>query len=889
MLRKILHRRPLIPGNETILVLMPMYNPKIAQYRSRFYLFPLLMVLWNCSEINSDTNTQEPVNNTKAIAGTVSIQGNVMTDSDVNDINASYLSNDSPTTAQTVPNPVLIGGYVNIPGTGPQGRSTQSGDVDDYYSTTLLAGQHVRLIVGDPGDASTGINLDLTLFDSLGQASNAQGSGSTKTVTANTTGEYIIRVRALSGASNYVLNLTLDAFQVAATDIDRYSANQDLDLDREFVPGEIIVKLKDAADNTVLSNPTGQVLRKKAGEQGRNSLFTIDDFTNTKNLAGNEKADKFKQEKSLKQKTLDVVKSLRQRPDVESARPNYIRRATAIPNDPYFQYQWHYPQINLPQAWEVTTGKAVDGHEVIVAIIDTGILPDHPDLQGQLAEGYDFIRDISNADDGDGIDDDPLDQGDGVFAPNTYHGTHVAGTIAAASNNNQGVAGIAWGAKIMPLRVLGKQGGTDYDIEQAIRFAAGLDNDSGRVPAQRADVINLSLGGYTDSTTPPEAFTLARHAGVIIVAAAGNEASSQLSYPASLDGVVSVSAVGIDKNLTYYSNYGTTVDVAAPGGDAATDLNSDGYADGILSTLAVQEGNGAMDYLYAFYQGTSMAAPHVAGVVALMKSVYPQMTPQQFDQWLDSGLLTEDLGSPGRDNYYGNGLIDAYKAVDVASNAAGNTLADSTPMISASISVLNFSSNQYQLNFVIDNSGGGSVTVQTVSESSTDWLDVSPLAVDSSGLGIYSATLNRELLPINASILTANISIDSSAGTLLLPVLVLNDNQTYQNDAGLHYIRLLDIDSGKVIKQVQSMAINGQYPFTMDNIPFGHYILVAGSNPDNDGLICNIAEACAEYPSVGLVEEITIDESSPEILHLDFETNFNQIAISQGRGSHYLP
>ncbi|WP_455210900.1 S8 family peptidase [Kaarinaea lacus] len=850
-------------------------------------MLPILMALWSCG----DSSSQDAVSNTKAVAGTIAISGTVMIDSDVNDINAAYASNDSTLAAQSIPNPAIVGGYVNSPGAGPQGRSSQQGDIDDYYSTTLLAGQSIRLLIGNLGDNNSGVNnLELSLFNSLGEEFGSQGDENIKTAIVSTTGEYYIRVRALSGASNYILNISLDAFQAVATDLNSQTNHQDLDIDREFVPGEIIVKFKEPTQSE-FSSATNHVLRKKGGGQGRNALFEIEGATHFLNPAANVNTLKSKNVKYLKQKTLEVIKSLRKRRDVESVRPNYIRRATAIPNDPYYIYQWHYPQINLPQAWEVTTGTGTDGREVIVAVIDTGILPDHPDLQGQLVAGYDFIRDASNASDGDGIDSDPYDEGDGVFSPSTFHGTHVAGTIAGASDNGLGVAGIAWNAKVMPLRVLGKDGGTDYDIEQAIRYAAGLENDSGSVPAQRADVINLSLGGVTDTATPPEAFVLARQAGVVIVAAAGNEASNQLSYPASLEGVVSVSAVAIDKSIAFYSNYGGTIDIAAPGGNTATDLNSDGFVDGVLSTLAVEEN--PLEYLYAFYQGTSMAAPHVAGVIALMKAVYPDLTPQQFDQWLASGLLTEDLGSVGRDDFYGNGLIDAYKAVDVASNAAGNTLNELDPMISTNTSVLNFSHNRNELNFVVDNGGGGSLTVANIREDSNGWLSVSPVAVDSSGLGIYSATLNRASLPREVSVVTANITIESNSGTLTLPVLALSNSENYQSDAGLHYIQLINIDSGQAIKQVQAMASNGQYSFTMDNVPFGNYILVAGSNPDNNGLICGVAEACGEYPRVGLVEEITINDSSPAVTIVNFETNFNQIAIVQGQrqrqGHRYLP
>ena len=860
----------------------------VRQRPRHHWIFGLFLLITGCGGAGSSDS--QPGNHT--ISGAITIPEFTLIDSDVNDPNAPYISNDYKPLAQVLPNPVTVGGYVNIAGEGLPGRSMAQGDVDDYYFTRLLAGQVVRLTTGNPGDVSNGINdLDVALIDDQGQRYQSQQSGNIKIITASNSGDYYIHVSALSGASDYLLEVSLDAFQPTQSTqhpID-FSQIQDLNINSDFVPGEVIVKFKtNAVIRPQISSANGNTLQKKAGAIDRAILYQLSDQANYPIISPQHLSTNTTDEvRSLKRKTLETIKELRSRPDVESARPNYIRRPMAVPNDQYYQYQWNLPLINLPQAWDISTGSGEDGNDVIVAVIDTGILPDHPDLQGQLVAGYDFIRDANNAADGNGIDDNPFDEGDGVTGPSSFHGTHVSGIIAATTDNKIGVAGIAWKAKIMPLRVLGKMGGTDYDIEQAIRYAAGLNNDSGTKPTQRADVINLSLGGLTNSTTAPDAYTLARQAGVIIVAAAGNNSTNQLSYPASLDGVVSVSSISFNKILAPYSNYGSTVDVTAPGGNTMVDLTRDGYADGVLSTLA-EENSQSLNYLYAFYQGTSMAAPHVAGVAALMKAIYRPMSPDQFDQWLSSGVLTNDLGAAGRDDYYGNGLIDANKAVNVASNAAGNTLPQSDPIITSNRSVFNFSTNLEEISFTVSNAGSGSLEINSIVEDSGGWLTVIPQSVDSTGLGAYILSLDRSVLSTSFTATSANISITSSAGNLVLPVLVLNANQSYPSNAGIHYIQLRDVNDGHIVKQTSALATNGQYSYSLDDIPLGSYMLIAGSNPDNNNSICEATEACGQYYKVGIGEEVIVNETTPQNLNLNFETGFQFVPIMETQPSIVL-
>ena len=357
-----------------------------------------------------------------------------------------------------------------------------------------------------------------------------------------------------------------------------------------------------------------------------------------------------------------LVNNLKARPEVDYAQPNYLYYPQRVPNDTYYALQWHYPKINLPSAWDLTTGSS----SVRIAVLDTGSTA-HGDLSGQWVGGYDFVSDRWNSADGNGRDSSPADPGD---EGNSFHGTHVAGTIAAKSNNRSGVAGVCWGCKVVPIRVLGYYGGSTSDIIDAIRWASGL-SVSG-VPNNRypAKVINMSLGGYlgggtctTDDVATQNAINAAVARNVTVVVAAGNDADDAQYYtPASCNNVVTVAATETRNQLSYYSNWGNYIEVAAPGGDVTVDRNSDTYGDGVLSTLAYFNNRGRLAYNYVYYQGTSMATPHVAGVVGLMLSRYPNLTPDQVLTRLTNSASVVDCSGSGAGSC-GWGVINARSAI----------------------------------------------------------------------------------------------------------------------------------------------------------------------------------------------------------------------------------
>ncbi len=287
------------------------------------------------------------------------------------------------------------------------------------------------------------------------------------------------------------------------------------------------------------------------------------------------------------------------------------------PNDQYYSKQWNLHKIGIEGAWSQTKGSGVT-----VAVIDTGITKVRDLYETKFVKGYDFVNDREKADDDNG------------------HGTHVAGTIAQATNNKYGVAGIAYEASLMPLKVLSAYGGgTVADIAEAIKFAA----DKG------ADVINMSLGGGGESKLMKEAIEYAHRKGVVIIAAAGNESANGASYPARYPHVIGVSAIGPDGEKAPYSNFGAGVDISAPGGSEAGK---------ILQETINEKGEG----VFLGFQGTSMASPHVAGVAALIKASGIKEPDEILKVLKQSARVIQDDGL----NYYGAGQLNAEAAVKLA-------------------------------------------------------------------------------------------------------------------------------------------------------------------------------------------------------------------------------
>lgn len=431
------------------------------------------------------------------------------------------------------------------------------------------------------------------------------------------------------------------------------------------------------------------------------------------------------------------------------AEPDRIMKPLAVPADPGYAKQWHYFEatggLNLPKAWDLSTGTGVT-----VAVIDTGFRP-HADLKANLLPGYDFIGDTFVSNDGDGRDADASDTGDAILKgecgggqplqdnASSWHGTHVAGTIAAVAGNGIGGVGVAYGAKVVPVRVLGKCGGYTSDIADGITWAAGGTVAGVPANANPARVLNLSLGGEgACDTTTQNAINTARSRGAVVVVAAGNDNLDASAFsPANCQGVITVAAVNRKGGRAWYSNFGTSVELAAPGGDTTIET------DGIYSTLnAGTKGPGADNY--AFYQGTSMATPHVAGAAALVIAAKPTATVAE----VEAALLNTVRPFPATCTGCGKGIVDAYAAVQYVKG--GST----TPPSGTTVSEVE-SNNTRALAQSIS---GNPVTVNGTMSASTD--------VDYFKVSLPAGKTLAAVLAPNASS-DYDLYIENATGTVL--------------------------------------------------------------------------------------------------------------------------
>lgn len=390
-----------------------------------------------------------------------------------------------------------------------------------------------------------------------------------------------------------------------------------------------------------------------------------------------------------------TVRRLRLNPDVLDVEPDVRVPRLAVPNDPSFATQWHLQAptqfaaaMNMPAAWDVGTGSA----QVVVAVLDVGVRLNHPDLAGRLVAGYDFVSELEYANDGSGRDADPSDPGDWVDAADrrsplfstcgiedsSWHGTFIAGQIAAATNNGIGVAGIDWQARLLPVRIAGKCGALLSDLLDGMRWAAGLSVEGVPGNATPARILNLSFGGDAAcSAIYQDVIDEITEAGALLVVAAGNDAGA-VARPADCNGVLAVAAAQTDGRKADYSNFGARIGIMAPGGSSTR---------GIYSLDNQGRTSPGVD-TYGLKQGTSFASPQAAGVAALMLAVNPALAPAQLVERMQGAARAHVVlaGAPQCSvngavacncdtATCGAGLLDGAQAVLAASPALAPTAA----------------------------------------------------------------------------------------------------------------------------------------------------------------------------------------------------------------------
>jgi serine protease len=840
----------------------------------RTAIITMALTLAGCGGGGGSSGTTNPPPPTAYnLAGSISVAENAAVDSDLNDINqAGRVSNDSPDAPQALSAPVLLVGTVNEAGSGPAGPNQAAGDYDDGFAVDLVAGQVIELeFAAEPSSN----DVDLYVYTpGLTQVGASNGTGTRyECVRISTDGRYLIDVNSFKGASIY--NLRIGAPGTGGACANSTTALNFNPQELLAVPWQAATRAQAAANGGTSAGSAAALLQQggvtAAPTQGLGPQLLKLPTSSSARVQGLSRLAAASGRVQAAAATtasgepaaitaLRYAKQLRATGLYQDVHPNWFMERTLLvgsfpPNDRNYAYQrWHYEQINLPAAMaRLQALPSQPTRRPVVAVIDDGVVLNHPDLAPQLfSVGRAFI---SRTTGGDGN----LASGDNIStrADNpVFHGTHVAGTVAASTFDGDFGAGVAPMAQILPLRVFPPNGGaTLLDVVNAMLYAAGLPNNSNTVPSRAADVINMSLGADTVCPTAYQnAVNQVRNVGVIVVAAAGNSARNDqgravsVGTPANCNGVIAVSALDARKQLTFYSNTGAGVTVAGPGGDTSQSTSGSGAPDGIYSSVATFDAAGTRLASFGPMMGTSMASPHVAGVMALMRYVNPNLTPGQIDTLFSSGALTDDLASLGRDSSTGWGLINARKAVDAALTAAGSSAPLPSGAIVATPSALDFGSFATTATLDLSDTGSSGERVTAITSSSPAVTVSSPAPANASGLGRYTLTLNRSLLAIGTHYPTVTFQLQPSR-TLVVQLSVTRTatGTAAVGNFGPIYVIVMDPDSSDSQTVLADYAA-GRYQWQLSGWKHPRAVVLSGADLDNDDFICQRGEPCGVYP-----------------------------------------
>ncbi|MFV8570393.1 S8 family serine peptidase [Marinobacter sp. SBS5] len=812
-----------------------------------------MVVLTGCSD-SGHSVAGAPERLSSPLSGAIAIEANSRIDQDTMD----QLGREGASPAggtQKLPASFVLAGYVSPnAGTYPApARACQALNYEFDLSDTFLVPMAIgeTLVLKSFGTCGIEAALELQVDGYPPVRTSGQDETAQFRLSSDETRDYQVVVRNVGNIpARYVLLKTAGTTQQnAAYDWPNH----------DFVEGEAIVTLAaPKSEQASAMSVQPRAIGRAIGERTWLRVMPV----NARAMEGDRRPGD----------TLKWIRSLREQSDVESVSPNYRMRSQSPVSEPLYSKQWHYGMINGPVAWQIEPS---GGSRVNVAVLDTGLFRVsgssrwHPDLHPNVVTGWDFVDD----------DNDPGDPGSSIGG-NVFHGTHVAGTIASVINN-KGSGGVAFGSNLLPVRVLGEGGtGSSADLIDAIAWL--VNGSSGQLP--RAQVVNMSLGGLPEIPQLESVIAAGVNKGMLFVAAAGNGAGAQKSYPAASRNVLAVSAVDGARNLASYSNYGSWIDLAAPGGDAGRDANTDGEADLVWSASAAFK-SGQYEPDYRGLQGTSMAAPHVSGVLAMMKAEKPDLNYGGVRALLESGELTEYEGR--RSDQLGYGVLDAAKAVSAASDGFTG------PVLSASPAVVSLSNEGVERQEVELNAYGSAPVTGASVASHPAWLSVNADFAQEPFI-LEVALLRDKLTPDVPA--RGDIVVDYNVTKQLrLPVIGQLVTDEKARNAGTHFVLLVDIEpNGQGVylaeAQVTVTVEDGQYSFhfeaddgeeprALNEVTPGDYYLVAGTDIDGDGFICQSGEACAEYPVSGLREVLTVKEGQA-INDLRMTTGFSRPTIS---------
>lgn len=546
---------------------------------------------------------------------------------------------------------------------------------------------------------------------------------------------------------------------------------------------------------------------------------------------------------------------------------NVYRHGLRIPDDPNFGFQWHYALANLPAAWDITIGNP----DLVVAVVDGGLVLSHPDMLGRTVTGFDMITDPGLSGDGNGRDSDPSDPGDGAL-PNgqsSFHGTHVAGTIGARTDNGEGVAGVTWQGRILPVRVLGTGlRGADFDILSGVLWAVGERGiDGAPNNANPAKVVNLSLGGASDAQAQEvwrETINLLvneipeEYGNPIFVAAAGNDDADASSItPANIPDIITVGATRLNGRRANYSNRGSAVDIMAPGGQDTEDLNVDGLPDGVLSTV----GND-----YNIEQGTSMAAPHVSGIAALVAGLQPDITQREMQDLLKSTANNSFQCPEG----CGAGLIDAVQAL----LAAGGTV-ETEPHLAVSPESLFFSTGLTRSDVEVFNLGSETLDFTARIEGAQgDLFSIS----DASGTvppgtsTLITVRLDRDDFTAGSANLIFEGAGAAAGQEARVDLQFDDENNTPIRSLDAVLVGAFKDPGNGNLQQVGDQIIttlDDDFRYAISNLPEGSYYIVAIGDDNDDGNFDAQRESFGAYPNNASPQPIFVD-GTQSVERLDF-------------------